>query len=126
MDEQDFWASLEYRVCREFEGMADRRLRSFWCDGFIPCEYLLNDPWPRITGQAWICKGPIDDKCEFALILPRTFNRREEIDWASLFPAEDVTRWMTFDEGGRYIELDPAAAAPDLPEPGAAPDRGHM
>ena len=30
------------------------------------------------------------------------------------FTAENVTRWMSFDEGRQYIEIDPAVAVPDL------------
>jgi hypothetical protein len=39
---------------------------------------------------------------------------REEIDWAALLPPKNVTRWMSFDERRRYIEIEPAAAVPDL------------
>jgi hypothetical protein len=114
MDEADYWASLEYRVCREFAGMPERRLQYLWCDGFIPSEYRLDDPQPRITGRAWICNGPKQAEWEFALLLPRPFRSRQEIDWASLLPAENVTRWLSLDERTRRIEMEPAAAVPDL------------
>jgi hypothetical protein len=64
---------------------------------------LLNDPRPRITGKAWICNGPQQAEWDFALVLPRPFGAAEEIDWASLLPPPNVTRWMAFDEGRRYI-----------------------
>jgi hypothetical protein len=32
---------------------------------------------------------------------------------------------MAFDEGRRYIEIEPAVAVPDLAEPGAAPARSE-
>ena len=51
MTKQQFWASLEYRLCREFAGLPERRHRHFWCDGFIPCEYALDGPSPRVTGR---------------------------------------------------------------------------
>jgi hypothetical protein len=39
---------------------------------------------------------------------------REEIEWASLLPPPNVTRWMAFDESRQYIEIEPAVAVPDL------------
>jgi hypothetical protein len=113
MDEAFFWRSLEFRLCREFAGMPERRLQYLWCDGFAPAEYILDGPSPRITGRTWICNGPRQAEWEFALVLPKSFGSRPEIDWASLLPAEDMTRWMSFDEGRRYIEIEPAVAVPE-------------
>jgi len=124
--EADFWVSLEYRLCGEFAGLPARRYQYFWCDGFIPSQYLLDDSQPRITGKAWICNGPAQDKWDFALLLPQPLMSREEIDWAALLPPKGVTRWMAFDERRRYIEIEPAVAVPDLAEPGAAPDPAGM
>jgi hypothetical protein len=117
MGEADFWVSLEYCLCDEFAGLPERRYQYFWCDGFIPGGYHLGGPSPRITGQCWICNGPRQAEWAFALLLPRPFGSREEIDWASLLPPKDVTRWMAFDEGRRCIEIEPAVAVPDLAEP---------
>ncbi len=88
--------------------------RYFWCDGFIPSQYLLDGPRPRITGKAGICNGPAPDVWDFALLLPRQFGSRDEIDWGLLLPPQDVTRWVAFDEGRRYIEIEPTVAVPDL------------
>ena len=114
MDEKSFWVSLEFRICGEFTGLSERRYRYFWCDGFLPGQYLLDDLRPRITGKAWICNGPAQDEWDFALLLPRSFMAREDIDWSSLLPPKGVTRWMAFDECRRYIEIEPAVAVPDL------------
>lgn len=122
MGEADFWVSLEFRLCHEFAGLPERRYQYFWCDGFIPSEYLLDCPSPRITGRCWICNGPRQGDWEFALLLPRRFGSREEIEWASLLPPDNVTRWMAFDEGRKYIEIEPVLAVLDLAEPDAAPD----
>jgi hypothetical protein len=46
--EGGYWASLEYRVCREFAGMKDRGLRHLWCDGLVPERYLLSAPEPPV------------------------------------------------------------------------------
>jgi len=114
MDEAYFWGSLEFRLCREFAGLPERRYRYFWCDGFIPQDYILDGSSPRITGRCWICNGLAQTEWDFVLLLPGPVASREEIDWAALNPAENVTRWMSFDEGRRYIEIEPAVAVPDL------------
>lgn len=117
MDEEFFWVSLEYRVCLEFAGLPERRYQYFWCDGFIPSQYLLDDAQPRITGKAWICNGSAQAEWNFALLLPGPFASREEIDWASLLPPKGLTCWIAFDEGRRYIEIELAVAVPDRPVP---------
>lgn len=114
MDENAFWLSLEYRICHEFAGLPERRYQYFWCDGFTPAVYLLGESPPRITGKAWICNGQAQDLWDFVLLLPAPFASREEIDWASLLPPRNVTRWIAFDEGRKYIEIEPAVAVPDL------------
>jgi hypothetical protein len=114
VDERSFWGSLEFRLCWEFAGLPERRYQYFWCDGFAPSAYILDGPSPRITGRCWICNGPKQAEWSFALILPQPFGSREEIDWAALFPAVNMTRWMSFDEGQQYIEIEPAVAVPDL------------
>ncbi len=114
MDEKDFWGRLEFRLCREFVGMAERRLRCLWCDGFVPREYVLDGSSPQITGRCWICNGRQQAEWEFALLLLQPVGSGEEINWVSLLPAENVTRWMSLDEGRRHIEIEPAVAVPDL------------
>jgi len=114
MGEGDFWVNLEFRLCHEFAGLPERRYRYFWCDGFIPGDYQLGSPSPRITGRCWICDGPRQAQWEFALLLPRPFGSREEIDWATLLPPPNTTRWMAFDEGRRYIEIEPAVAEDEI------------
>jgi hypothetical protein len=113
MTEADFWARLEYRLCAEFAAIAERRLQSWWCDGFLPNQYLLDEHRPRITGKAWICDGPHQAEWEFALLLPRRFRTRGEIEWAALLPPANVTRWVALDEGRQYIEIEPAVAVPE-------------
>mgnify|MGYP003387065291 CR=1 FL=1 len=114
LDEERFWVHLEFRICHEFAGLPERRHRYLWCDGFLPNEYLLDGRASRITGTAWIGDGPSQSEWDFALLVPRSVRSREEIDWASLLPRENMTRWMSFDEAKRYLEIDPAVAVPDL------------
>jgi hypothetical protein len=123
MTEADFWVGLEYRLCGEFAGLPERRYQYFWCDGFIPSQYRLDGPAPRVTGRCWICNGQEQAEWDFALLLPEPVGSRAGIDWAALLPPPGVTRWMAFDEGRRYIEIEPAVAVPDLAGPGAAAAR---
>src|SRR5947208_1619612 len=117
MSEADFWVSLEFRLCREFDGLRERHRRCFWCDGFIPMFYLLDDRSPRIMGRCWIVQGEKpQSEWKFTLLLPRRIQSRDDIDWASLLPPNDKTRWMAFDEDRQYIEIEPAVAVPDLAE----------
>ncbi|HZY90567.1 MAG TPA: hypothetical protein VFE78_37440 [Gemmataceae bacterium] len=114
MDEGDYWAGLEYRVCRELAGMKDWGLRHLWCDGFIPEQYRRSGPEPRITGRAWVCYGARQDEWKFTLFLPCLVGSREEIDWVSLLPPENVTRWLALDQADQHIQIEPSAAVPDL------------
>lgn len=119
MDEKSFWLALEFRIGDEFAGLPERRYQCFWCDGFIPSEYQLNAPMPRIRGKAFICNGNAQDEWDFALLLSRPFGSREEVDWASLLPPTGVTRWIAFNEERRYIEIEPAVAVPDFDQLGS-------
>jgi hypothetical protein len=114
MDEAYFWLALEYRICGEFAGMPHKELRRIWCDGIIPSLFLLDDPTPRITGQAWLCFGRQQQEWEFTLLLPTPASSREQIDWAALLPPENVTRWISLDRMAKHIEFAPGAAVPDL------------
>jgi len=113
-NEANYWVSLEYRICREFAGMADGHLRNLWCDGFIPEWYLLNDAIPRITGRVWICNGPRQDEWKFTLFLPHPVGSRDQLDWVSLLPTENATRWLAVDQRGKRIEIEPSAAVADF------------
>ena len=110
MNEPEYWVRLEYRVCREFAGMPQTHLRYLWCDCFIPGQYLLDDPTPRITGRAWICDGPRQDEWEFTVFLPHAVGSPDEIEWASLLPPENATRWLGLDPRAKRIQIEPSAA----------------
>lgn len=114
MNESDYWLRLEYRLCSEFEGLLENHLRFLWCDGFTPQQYLVDDPLPRVTGLVWICNGQIQDEWEFTLLLPHPVGAPSEIEWSSLLPADSVTRWLAVDPIGKRVEIEPAAAVPDL------------
>jgi hypothetical protein len=119
MVESDYWVNLEFRVCREFAAMPENHLRYLWCDGFIPEQYLLDGPSPRITGRAWICNGPRQDQWVFTLFLNHPVGSRSDIDWPSLLPLENATRWLAVDGAGKRIQIEPSAAVADVAEPNA-------
>src|SRR5258708_3756899 len=114
MDEKTFWIKLEFRLCSEFAGLSERRDQYFWCDGFIPSLYNRDNDRPMISGHVWICNGQRQEEWRFTLILRKTIRTREEIDWDSLLPPENMPRWMSFDEECLYLEIEPAVAVPDL------------
>lgn len=114
MEEREFWGRLEYRIGREFAGMADGRLRTLWCAGFIPGGYFVDDPTPRITGAAWICHRDRQEEWEFTLFLPQPTPSREAVDWAALFRPENVTCWLALDFSGKRLQIEPSAAVPNL------------
>jgi len=105
LNEHNYWEHLEHRVCREFEGMEDRTLRFFSCDGFIPQEYLVNDRSPRITGLAWIGSAPRQEQWAFEVVLPNAVLSLEHVPWHTLLPAEDATGWLSIDVERRQIRI---------------------
>ncbi len=116
MTEAEYWLRLEFRLEPEFQGLRERRLRYWWCDGFLPQQYLVDQSPPRILGRVWMCDDQEQDLWGFALFLPKPVRSREEIDWESLLPPQAVTRWMGFDESHKYIEIEPGAAVADFAE----------
>jgi hypothetical protein len=115
MEEREFWGRLEYRLCREFEGMPEKWQRHYWCDGFEPETYEVKNRPPRITGFVWMADGDNQSKWAFRLLLPQRYDAADEIDWAGLLPPENVTRWLAIDPNRRVIEIEPAAAVLDRP-----------
>jgi hypothetical protein len=114
MDESDFWSSLEYRVCQEIDGSKRAGLRRFWCDGFIPERYELTDPSPQIFGRVWMGVGPREQQeWEFTLLLGRPVESRDAIEWSTLLPPPNVTRWLSVDPIGKRLVVEPTAAIPD-------------
>jgi hypothetical protein len=113
LSEDDFWRRLEVRVRQELAGMRDPALRWLGCDGFEPWRYFNDDDNPRVEGRAWFLEGPKQTEWRFTLFLPRRFGSRDDIPWASLLPAEDVTRWLALDRAGKQIQIEPAVSVPD-------------
>ncbi|HLW67180.1 MAG TPA: hypothetical protein VKS79_17840 [Gemmataceae bacterium] len=93
--------------------MADIRFRFRWCDGLIPQNYLLDVAAPRIEGSAWMCDGPEQELWEFALFLDGPVDSPFSINWESLLPPANVTRWIAVDPPNKRIQFEPSAAVPD-------------
>lgn len=117
MTEPEFWTHLEYRVCREFYGLRDSKYRGLGCDGFIAETFEVEAGCACIRGRAWIQRGHDQEAWPFTLQIGRGITSRDEIDWARLLPAEDVTGWLSIDLQRKTLKIDPAAAYPDLPAP---------
>jgi len=114
MDESDFWVHLEHRVCQEIDGLRRPGLRRFWCDGFIPVEYVLDEPSPRIVGRVWMGVGPREEQeWEFVLLMCVPVQSRETIVWSVLLPMPNVTRWLTADPIGKRLVIEPAVGVPE-------------
>ncbi|HEX3316244.1 MAG TPA: hypothetical protein VHR72_15205 [Gemmataceae bacterium] len=114
MKEDEFWSNLEWRLCSEFYGMADRHYQYLWCDGIYPIQYSLEAEPAQIIGRAWICNGAKQELWDFTLFLPGPTASVDAIDWKSLIPAADRTCWIAVDRDRMRIEIEPAAAVPDL------------
>jgi len=52
MDEADFFAFLEYRVCDEIPRLNHRELSGLWCDGLCPAHTELSNGRCAIYGEA--------------------------------------------------------------------------
>jgi hypothetical protein len=105
---------LEYRVCQEIDGLKGEDLRRFWCDGFVPERYDLDESSPRIVGRVWMGVGPREQhEWEFVLLLRGPVESRAVIDWSALLPPPNVTRWLSVDPVGKRLVLEPAMATTD-------------
>ncbi|OLT27527.1 hypothetical protein BJF79_11695 [Actinomadura sp. CNU-125] len=113
MAETDYWLELEYRVCRELRGFADDRIRSLWCDGFIPEETDVRAPDACVRGRAWIGDDSGSQEQWTFTLLVGDSRSEDEIDWSSLLPADDTTGWLVPDPAAKKLTMDPLSATPE-------------
>lgn len=109
MDEVDYWLRLEYRLCREFAGFDDVRLRHYWCDGLVAETFDLAATQPNVRGRAW-CGQTGQENWTFTLLLGRAVASRQDIGWSALLPGDDMTGWFSPDPRGRTMRIDPGSA----------------
>ena len=117
MNENEYWISLEYRVCHEFAGMPEIHLRNLWCDGFIPDQYSLEGASPCVTGRVWICNGPKQEQWQFTLFMNHLVTSELHVDWSSLLPPRNKTNWLLVDLTHRSIRIDLSEAVDDVETP---------
>lgn len=122
MGDKDFWLYLEYRVCREIHGLRRTDFGGLWCDGFLPDPLQLTDTAAIVSGRVWMGWGSTKQELwKFSLLLPRSIRTEEDIDWATLLPADDLTGWLSLDKSRRFMKINPIAAYPDLQPHGMRP-----
>ena len=96
MTEDEFWSSLEYRICRELKGMDDKALRSMWCDG-IRGHVVRPESGPaHIGGSIWIGDDG-QTEMQFTMALPEKFPVDDCVPWDDILPPENVTAWLAVD-----------------------------
>jgi len=115
MDERDFWLKLEYRVCREIDGLRSPTpdLKGLWCDGFIPEQFEAGVP-SQYVGRVWMGRGGThQEQWRFVLLLSNNVQSLHAIDWSTLLPPEDATGWLSLSTADRTTKINPAVARPD-------------
>jgi hypothetical protein len=113
MNEEDYWRALEMRVSREMADIEECKRLGMWCDGLIAHTFDLKSDPARIRGRAWIGFGSRQEAWTFDLLLPAAVSAREQIDWAQLLPADDVTAWLSVDLKRKHLVMAPADAIED-------------
>lgn len=114
MDERTYWSKLEFRLCLELDGLREKQRGVLWCDGILPETYILDGERPHILGHAY-CGASGQEKWKFELLLPRTYESYDAIEWEELLPANNVTRWLYLDRERCFLQIEPRAAVPDEP-----------
>ena len=101
------------RVSGELAGMRQRELRSLWCDGFIPDVFEVVGQRCRISGEVWMAFDQERQELWDFVVYLGPARPREQIDWAALLPAEDLTGWLSLDFETKFMKVDPFVAHPD-------------
>ena len=107
---------MEFRVCRELDGIPACQKLGLWCDGFIPQTYKVTRRKPHVHGTVWIGIGPLDqEEWEFTLLLGQACDCPEQIPWAELLPPENRTKWLTVDLEKKQLVIEPRRAIRESP-----------
>jgi hypothetical protein len=111
MTEDEFWAALEFRICRELSGMTDNALRHMWCDG-IRGDIVCREGGPAyMAGTVWIGKDG-QTTMHFAMALPDNVGSTDGIRWSTLMPPENMTAWLSVDLKRKLVVIDLSKAEP--------------
>lgn len=112
MDEDEFWARLEHRICRELAGSPVPRLRRLWCDGLLAEERGDRPGVPEVRGRAWVGADG-QGEWTFTLVVGPCADAAGRPRWDALLPSDAVTGWLAVDLPRRRLVIDIAAARPD-------------
>ena len=114
MSEKEYWLALEFRLCRELDGLREREFLGVWCDGFIPETFEFGPDGAVISGQVWLGFGRHRQEAwRFRLIVDRMVTRREDVRWENLLPGDDVTGWLSVDWPEKLLTIKPLNAYTD-------------
>ena len=87
MTRREFWLTLEYRICHEFEGNGGSA-PYLWCDGFTPvCSICSPTPRRRSSAEHGSSNGRKQEEWDFTFFLPTPAESVEFIEWRTLIPA---------------------------------------
>ena len=109
---QEFWRRLEFRICVEFAGFADRQLRYYRCDGLVPDDYDLTGAEQHVSGVAY-CGQSGQERWRFILVVGQHAASPLQVDWSALLPSERLTGWLTPDPQNKTLRIDPGAGYGD-------------
>ena len=105
MSEDEFWGALEYRICRELNGMKQQGLNGVWCDGIRGgVDHPECQPM-RMSGTIYLGRDGQTEKA-FVMAVPAASIENDTVDWESLLPAEDLTAWLSVDLRGKRVAID--------------------
>ncbi len=107
MSESEYWDALRFRINCLPSSSAPRSLLSGWCDWFEPKRYLIGGPSPRITGNVGFVNGGRARQRRFTLLVGCLSESHSEVEWAALIPSDDSDEWLSLDESGELIVIDP-------------------
>ncbi len=111
MTEDEFWSSLEYRICRELRGMDDKVLRRMWCDG-IRGHIVRPQTGPtHLSGTIWIGDGG-QTEMQLTMALPEDISVDNCVPWSDIFPPENLTAWLSVDAQRKRVAIDLSKAEP--------------
>ncbi len=113
-----YFGQLEMRLSREFRGMREPELRGWWCDGFNPEKFVATGKGCHVSGTVWLDSGKAQTLWNFVVLLGPSVKRIDEVKWAEMVPAEDVTGWLFLDFERKFMKIKAYAGVRD-PDPAA-------
>ncbi len=93
--------------------MRQRELRGWWCDGFIPEKFVATGKGCHIAGQVWIDNGSSQTLWNFVALLGPAAKSFDDVKWAELIPAENLTGWLSLDFENKFLKMKVYAGVPD-------------